>query len=461
MTKNLTVGNPALLILSFAVPLFIGNVFQQFYNMADAFIVGRTIGINALAAVGSTGSLNFLILGFLMGFCSGAAILTSQRFGAGDERGIRRSFAATIIISIGVTAVLMTVSILTARPLLTLLRTPAEILDDTCRYITIIYWGIPTALLFNLLANTMRAVGDSRTPLLFLVIACIINIILDLVFILVLHTGVEGAAYATVIAQLVSGLLCIPVIIKRIPILNISKEDWRVETKEIWEHIRLALPVGFQMSIIAIGTVAVSYALNKLGTASVAAFTAAAKIDQTATMVLNSFGAAMTTYSAQNYGARKIDRIRRGMIQCSFISCAYSIVMGLVFLFFGRSFSAVFLGRGSDETLSMSHAYLIINSSCYLLLSMLFIIRQSLQGLGDSVTPTVAGIMELLMRIFAAIILGNLFGFNGICFASPLAWLGAMIPLTIAIVFTMKRLNRQSLQQRVRRKSKCRDPEYE
>jgi putative MATE family efflux protein len=445
MTKNLTVGNPALLILSFAVPLFIGNIFQQFYNMADTFIVGRTIGVNALAAVGSTGSLSFLILGFMMGFTSGAAILTSQRFGADDERGIRRSFAATIIISTGIAAALMAVSILTARPLLTLLRTPEEILDDAHKYITIIYWGIPAALLFNLLSNIMRAVGDSRTPLIFLVIACIINIILDLVFILVLHTGVEGAAYATVIAQLISGLLCIPVIAKKLPVLNISMSDLRVDMREIVAHIRLALPVGFQMSIIAIGTVAVSYALNKLGTVAVAAFTASVKIDQTATMVLNSFGAAMTTFSAQNYGARKIDRIRKGVVQCAFMSCAYSVVMGLVFFFFGRYFALLFLGRESETVLAMAHSYLVINGACYLLLSMLFIFRQTLQGLGDSLTPTIAGIMELFMRTFAAIVLGNIFGFNGICFASPLAWLGAMIPLTIAAVFTMKRLERQAL----------------
>jgi putative MATE family efflux protein len=445
MTKNLTVGNPALLILSFAVPLFIGNIFQQFYNMADAFIVGRTIGVNALAAVGSTGSLMFLILGFMMGFTSGAAILTSQRFGAGDEAGIRRSFAATTIISIGIAVVLMAVSIATARPLLVLLRTPGEILDDACRYVTIIYWGIPASLLFNLLSNVMRSVGDSRTPLVFLVIACIINIILDLIFILVFHTGVEGAAYATIIAQLVSGLLCIPVIVTKIPALNITLQDLRVDMREILSHLRLALPVGFQMSIIAIGTVAVTYALNRLGTIAVAAFTAAVKIDQTATMVLHSFGAAMTTYSAQNYGAKKIDRIRRGMVQCSFMSCFYSLFMGLVFLFFGRWFGLVFLGRESGEALSMSHAYLIINGAFYLLLSLLFIFRQTLQGLGDSLTPTIAGLMELFMRTFAAIILGDLFGFNGICFASPLAWIGAMIPLTISIIFTMKRLGRATL----------------
>jgi putative MATE family efflux protein len=445
LTKNLTVGSPALLILGFAIPLFIGNLFQQFYNMADAFIVGRTIGVNALAAVGSTGSLMFLILGFLMGLTSGAAIITSQRFGAGDEAGIRRSFAATILVSIGITAALMAVSILSARPLLVFLRTPAEILDAACLYITIIYWGMPAMMLFNLLSNTMRAVGDSRTPLVFLVIACIINIILDLIFILIFHTGVEGAAYATVIAQLISGSLCIPVIINKIPALKISAGDLRVTAGEIAEHLKMALPVGFQMSIIAVGTVAVSYALNRLGTAAVAAFTTGVKIDQTATMALSSFGAAMTTYSAQNYGARKFDRIRKGMIQCSFMSCAYSLVMGLIFLFFGRIFSAFFLGFDAEEALAMSHTYLIINSACYLLLSMLFIFRQTLQGLGDSLTPTIAGIMELFMRTFAAIILGNTTGYNGICFASPLAWAGALIPLTVSTIFTMKRLNRQAM----------------
>jgi putative MATE family efflux protein len=443
MTKNLTVGPPALLIFSFAVPLLIGNLFQQFYSMADAFIVGRTIGMSALAAVGCTGSINFLILGFMMGFTQGAAIITSQRFGGNDLKGIRVSFAVTILLGAMVTLVLMAVSVLTAKPLLRLLRTPPEILDDAYRYIIIIYWGIPTALLFNLLSNTMRAVGDSHTPLIFLVVACGINIILDLVFILVFHTGVEGAAWATVIAQLLSGLLCIPVILIKIPILRIRREDWRFGAGEIWKHFSMALPVGFQMSIIAIGIVAVSFALNKLGTTAVAAFTAAQKIDQLAGMPLSSFGAAMTTYAAQNYGARKIGRIRKGVFQCALMSCAFSVCIGLAFLFCGRWLSSLFLGRESAEALSMAYVYLVVNGASYLLLSLLFIFRQTLQGLGDSVIPTAAGIMELLMRTFAAVFLGEYFGFTGICFASPLAWLGALIPLTAAIILTIQKLNRK------------------
>jgi putative MATE family efflux protein len=447
MTRNLTVGNPALLIFSFAVPLLIGNLFQQFYNMADAFIVGRTIGVEALAAVGCTGSINFLILGFMMGFTQGAAIITSQRFGAGDSRGIRRSFAASLFLGAGVTLALMAVSVATARPLLRLLNTPEEILDAAYSYIIVIYWGIPAAFLFNLFSNMMRAVGDSRTPLIFLVIACIINIILDYLFILAFHTGVEGAAYATVIAQSVSALFCIPVILKKLPILRIGREDRKIDLRELREHLRLAAPMGFQMSIIAIGVVTVTFALNRLGTAAVAAFTAAQKIDMVATMPLGSFGAAMTTYSAQNYGARKIDRIQKGVLQCSLMSCSFSLLMGTLFFFGGSHLAALFLGS-DRETIALAHTSLKISGSFYVFLACLFIFRQTLQGLGNSLVPTIAGITELLMRTFAAIILSRHFGFIGICFAGPLAFIGACIPLTAAIVFSLKRLLRTSAAER-------------
>lgn len=443
MTKNLTVGNPAILILSFAAPLFAGNLFQQCYNMADTIIVGRTIGVEALAAVGCTGSINFLILGFVIGFTQGASIITSQRFGAGDASGVRRSFAVSILLGVGLTLVLMLISMLSALPLLRLLQTPPEILDGAYSYIVVIYGGIGAAILFNLCSNVMRAMGDSRTPLIFLVIACIINIILDFLFILIFHTGVAGAAYATVIAQLLAGLLCIPVLIKKIPLLRITQEDWRgITGAELLTHIKGALPMGFQMSIIAIGIVTVQFALNQLGISAVAAYTASQKIDQFATMPMASFGAAMTTYAAQNYGARKIDRIRKGLIQCSLMSCAFSFLMGLFYFFAGHHLAALFIGR-EPETLALAHRYLQINGSFYLFLACLFIFRQTLQGLGNSLVPTIAGIMELLMRTFAAIILSAHFGFIGICFAGPLAYIGACIPLTSAIIFTIKKLLRK------------------
>ncbi|GHV85739.1 MATE family efflux transporter [Spirochaetia bacterium] len=447
MTKNLTVGSPALLIVSFTIPLLIGNLFQQFYNMADTFIVGRTIGVSALAAVGCTGSLMFLILGFVMGFSSGTSIITAQRFGASDNAGVRRSFAVSIVLNALMALVLMAISVPSTRFLLSLIRTPAEIIDGAYDYIIVIFWGIPAVVLFNLLSNVMRAVGDSRTPLVFLVIACVINIILDYVLILVFHMGTAGAAYATVIAQLVSALLCVLYIVKKLPLLTIKKEDWRFEKGELWVHLKVAFPMGFQLSIIAIGVVIIQFALNGLGTTAVAAFTAAQKIDMVATLPMSSFGVTMTTYTAQNYGARKYGRIKSGCLQCSLISGAFSIFMGLLFVFTGRSFAALFIGADT-AAVDLAQVYLVINGSCYVILAVLFIFRQTLQGLGDSVVPTVAGIMELVMRSFAALFLSAPFGFAGICFASPLAWLGSCVPLVIAFGFTIRKLTRKSLAER-------------
>jgi Na+-driven multidrug efflux pump len=261
------------------------------------------------------------------------------------------------------------------------------------------------------------------------------------VFILVFHTGVEGPAYATVIAQFISGILCIPIIIKKLPVLRVTRADWHFDRKELWEHLRVALPMGFQMSIIAIGAVSVTFALNQLGTIAVAAFTTSQKIDMVATMPLNSFGAAITTYSAQNYGARKIDRIRKGIVQCLIMSCAFALVMGVIYFLFGHYFAAIFL-QGERAAIDLAHTCLKVSGSFYVLLSILLICRQALQGLGDSLVPTIAGIAELVMRTFAAIMLSGWFGFVGLCFASPLAWFGACVPLTIATYLKLKRLLR-------------------
>ena len=442
MVKNLTVGNPLKVILVFTIPLYFGNLFQQSYNIFDTYIVGQIIGLNALAAVGCTGSISFLILGFINGFGIGAAVITSQRFGAGDIAGVKKSFAATIIISIGLAFALTLISVLAARPLLEFLKTPLEIIDNAYIYIVTIFFGIPTAMLFNLFANILRAVGDSRTPLYFLGVACILNIMLDLFFILILNAGLRAVALATIISQLAAGLLCLIFIIKKMPVLHISSSEWRVELKEITSHLKIALPVGFQMSIIAIGSITVTYALNQLGTQAVTAFTGANRIDVIAFMLLMSFGGAMTTYTAQNYGARQIARIRKGIMQVSIIAIIYCITTAFVFVFSGYFFPEIFLGRDSIEVLSMARTYLVINTCFYILLAMLFIIRQSLLGLGDSVTPTIAGIMELVMRMFAAIFLGRAIGFTGICFANPLAWAGALIPLIIAFTIRMKKLKK-------------------
>ncbi|GMO26906.1 MAG: MATE family efflux transporter [Termitinemataceae bacterium] len=444
MTRNLTVGPPGPLIISFAVPLVIGNLFQQFYNMADSFIVGNTINMEALAAIGCSASLNFLILGFMMGVTGGASIITSQRFGANDEAGVRKSFAASIVLCAIVTVVLTIISVVALMPVLRLLNTPENIIQDAYDYFVIILWGMPAIALFNLLSNIMRAVGDNKTPLYFLIAACVINIVLDYVFILGFHTGVAGAGVATVIAQLVSGLACIPAIKKRLPQICPLKEDQKVSISELIEHSKTAFPVGFQMSIIAIGTVAVQYALNGLGSTAVAAFTTAEKIDQFATMPLASYGQAMTIYSAQNFGARKYNRIRQGVFQGAIISCIFSVIMFFLFVILGKSFAGLFL-KGEAEAIDLAYQYLVIIGIFFFALALLFTFRQSLQGLGDGVTPTISGITELVMRTAAAIFLTNIFGFVGLCFASPLAFVGALAPLGISWYFKTHQLKRMSM----------------
>lgn len=441
MAKDMTIGSPAKQILFFSIPLLIGNLFQQFYNMADTFIVGRTLGSNALAAVGCTGGLTFLLQGFATGTTAGMSIVTAQRFGAQNEEGVKRSFAVSCLISILVTIALTIFGLLATGPLLRILRTPAEIFDDAYRYFIFIVGGLASCMLFNLMSNAMRAVGDSISPLVFLVIACILNIILDWTFILHLGMGVEGAAIATLVAQFLSGFLCIFYIKWKVPVLQIGMKHFKC-TAEDWRlHFKLGLPMGFQSSIIALGTIVVQFALNTLGTTEIAAYTAASKLDNLGILPLMSFGIAMATYVGQNHGANKPHRIRQGIFQCSLMSIAFAIFIGVIDVCFGDSLSALFLS-GDAVAIRLSHEYLIVNGVCYSLLALLFVFRYSLQGLGYSFVPTVAGIAELVMRSICAIALTSVIGYVGTCIANPLAWIGSLTPLSIALIPVLKRMPR-------------------
>lgn len=440
MTRDITKGNPTKIIIFFTIPLLIGNIFQQFYSMADTLIVGRTIGVNALAAVGCTGSLMFLILGFSQGLTAGFSIITAKCFGAGDKQGVRHSYAASIILSLIITIFLTIISVMLARPILVIMHTPPEIIDDAYNFIIIIYWGIIVSMLFNLFSNVIRALGDSRTPLIFLIIASIINIALDFLFILVFSMGVSGAALATTISQGISALLCFIYIRKKMPILKLCKNDWHLSKEILWEHIRMGLPMGFQASIIAIGAIILQFSLNNLGEVSIAAYTAAQKIDALAIQPMMSFGITMATYVAQNYGANKIERIRIGIRQCSIISVGFSIIIGMFNILAGHWMIKLFVGNNQPKVVSLAQVYLNINGAMYFLLALLFIYRYALQGLGQSFAPTLAGIMELCMRTFAAIILSKYLGFAGVALANPLAWIGSCIPLGIAYYFTQKKL---------------------
>lgn len=441
VSRNLTKGSPAKLILLFTIPLLIGNIFQQFYSIADTFIVGRTIGVNALAAVGCTGSIMFLILGFAQGLTAGLSIITAQKFGAEDKKGVKESYVAGIVISMIVTIILTIISTVTARDILVLMNTPPEIIDDAYRFVFVIFLGIIASMFFNFYSNIIRALGDSKTPLIYLICACILNVILEFVFILVFKMGVTGAAIATVIAQGVSALLCMWHIKRNLPVLKLKKGDLKISKKVFIDHIRISLPMGFQASIIAIGAIILQFALNGLGATSVAAYTAAQKIDSIAIQPMMSFGITMATYTAQNYGAKKFERIKDGVRKCAIISVTFSIIVGLINILAGQFLTGLFVGYDQTEVISLSQVYLTSNGIFYFLLSLLFIYRYTLQGLGQSFIPTVAGIMELIMRSFAAIILSKPFGFLGVCLSNPLAWLGACVPLIFAYYVTIKRIN--------------------
>ncbi|STP29205.1 Na-driven multidrug efflux pump [Enterococcus durans] len=286
--RDLTTGTPAKLIFLFTIPLLVGNIFQQFYNMVDMIIVGQTIGKEALVAVGATGSITFLIIGFAQGLTAGLSIITAQRFGAQDFRGVKKSFAVAIIISFTVTAILTVLSLVFLRPLLLLMQTPPNIIQQAQEFISVILGGMFASMAFNLLSNMIRELGDSRTPLFFLIFAVIINVILDLVFIINFHMGIAGAGYATVIAQISASLMCVIYIKRKIPLLQVSKSDFKIDKDTIFTHLNAGLPMAFQSSIIAIGAVVLQSALNSLGTDVVATQAVAGRIDQFATQPMMS-----------------------------------------------------------------------------------------------------------------------------------------------------------------------------
>lgn len=448
MARDMTSGSPVKLILAFAIPLLIGNIFQQFYSMADTLIVGRTISVQALAAVGATGSITFLVLGLIQGMTSGFSVVVAQRYGAGDTNGVRRAVSTAAQLSILAIAVVTATAMLCTRPILELMRTPDDIIDDSFAYLIIIFAGIVGIMFYNLISNIVRALGDSRTPLVFLVIACIINIVLDIGFILLFKMGVQGAAYATVTAQIISGLLCLAYALKRYPVLRITKADFFSFDKSlIKQEIKIGLPMGFQFSITAIGVMIIQTVLNGFGSDAVAGYTAAARIGDLAAMPLGSLGVAMATYSAQNYGAGKLHRVREGVNRALIISLVMSII-GAALLFFGAEPLVRIFITGDNpekvtEIVNYGKTYLHIICGALYVLGILFVLRNTLQGIGLSFVPMTAGASELVMRGIIAVSVVGFIGFVGVCLAEPLAWVGGTIPLVIRYIMLLRELKRR------------------
>ena len=443
MITDMTKGDPLKHILLFSVPLLIGNIFQQLYNIADLVIVGRTLGIDAFASVGAVAPIFFLITFVIVGLTNGFAVVTGQRYGAKDISGVKNSAVISTIISIVVTVVFSVVFSLLINPILNWMNVPQNIYHNAFWYIEIIVLGLLATTMYNLLASIIRALGDSKTPLYFLIIASLINIGLALVFIKIFNMGVAGSAVAVILSQAISFVLCVIFIKYKFPILHLSKKDWMVKfDKDFWmsayEHLRIGFPMAVQFSIIGISILIIQSVCNSFGSNVIAAMTAALRIEQIATLPMVSFGVALAAYVAQNYGAKKFIRIRLGVIKTSTINIVLSIFMALLMRVLGTDIIRVFIGSATDQIIDIAHKYLLVSTVFYFFLGQIFIYRNALQGMGEVKFPLLASVAELIMRSFAAVYLAMRFGYVGMFYSGPIAWVSASAILFFGYLHSIK-----------------------
>lgn len=437
-TNDMTKGNPMFIIINFTIPIFIGDVFQQFYNMADAIIVGKFVGNKALAAVGSTGTIMFLIYGFTVGMTAGFTVITAQKFGARDYEGLRKSVVGAGLLTIIVSFILTLLFIFFMNKLLILMNTPDDIYQFAYDYIIIISIGIIFQMLYNLLSSFLRALGDSKMPLVFLIISATLNIFLDLLFIIVFKWETKGAAIATILSQGISGALSLIYIFFKVPLLHLKKEDFKVGKQIYKNQLRIGLPMAFQYSITAIGTMMVQGSLNILGSTLIAAFTAANKIEQVITQGYVALGTTIATFSAQNIGALNIKRIREGFKSATIIGIIYSIVIFILCMTCTKYLTYLFVSEDVDIIMTNADIYLKSISFFFIPLTIVNVYRNGIQGLGFGLLPMMAGVAELIGRGVVAMIAGFYRSYIGICLASPAAWILAGGLLLIMYFYIMK-----------------------
>lgn len=432
--KDMTKGTPAKLLLFFAIPLMLGNLFQQLYTMVDTIIVGQGVGVEALASLGAADWLNWLFLGLVTGITQGFSILFSQFFGAGKMEKLKQSVGNALVLTV-ISAVVMTaMGELLVTPILRLLNTPDNIFPGAVQYLRVIFGGIPIILFYNLGASILRALGNSKSPLIAMIIAALTNIALDLLFVMVFHWGIIGAAVATVIAQCVSMIYCI-IVIRKIDCVIPSREDCTLESGMCIQLFKLGMPVMFQNTVISVGGMAVQYVINGFGFLFVAGFTATNKLYGLLETAAISYGFSMTTYTAQNLGAGRYDRIRTGMKNALVMALGTSLLISALMLIFGKDILLLFIsgnGNQTTEVLKIAYHYLCIMSYFLMVLYALHVYRCALQGLGDTFTPMLSGIAEFVMRVLAALLLPRLMGQEGIYYAEILAWAGATVILVVS-----------------------------
>lgn len=439
MERDMTKGSPMRLILGFAVPLLFGLLFQQFYSMVDTIIVGHYLGVEALAAVGATGSVNFLIIGFCMGVCNGFAIPIAQEFGAGHEENMRRFIGNCVRLSV-IFAVVITIAVVVlCRPILQAMRTPDNIIDGSYTYIVVIFAGIPVTFLYNMTAAVIRSLGDSRTPVIFLIMSAVLNIFLDLICILVFHMGISGAAVATVVSQAAAGLCCLIYMKKKFAILELSGEEWRWNRNYVLELCNMGIPMGLQYSLTAIGSVILQSAVNGIGSDAVAAVTAGSKLSMLMVCPFDAMGSTMATYGGQNMGAGHLERIDKGLKSCTILGLVYSLAAVGIVYGAGRSLLLLFLDVSESEILGNALYYITRNMWFYFPLALVNIVRFLIQGMGFSRLAVFAGAFEMLARGLAGFILVPVFGFPAVCFANPLAWIFADLFLIPAFFYVRKK----------------------
>ena len=441
MELDMTKGSPSKLIMKFVIPIILGNIFQQLYSMVDTIIVGRFVGVQALAAVGSTGTIMFLILGFMMGSTSGFTVLTSQRFGAGDYEAMKKSIGNAFLLSFGVTVIMTLISVLNMDSLLRLMNTPDDIFDMAKEYIMIICWGMAGMVLYNLMSSIMRAVGNSKVPLYFLVFSSFVNIVLDLVFIINFHLGVAGAAYATIISQGLSGVLCIFYIMWKVPILQVKRSHFKPDENCIRNQLRIGIPMALQFSITAIGAILVQASLNLLGSTVVAAYTAAEKVSELVTQPFTAMGMTMATYGAQNRGINDFDRIKKGVRSANVMSAIYAVFVYLLSIPLIPFMVRLFVSGDIAEILPYVREFLLVCGLFYIPLGMIFIYRNILQGAGFSFAPMMGGVVELVCRALLAYFAAKNLSYLGVCLANVSAWLVTGIYLWISYLIIMRKFN--------------------
>lgn len=438
--KNMTEGKPFPIIFSFFIPILCSTLFQQMYNMVDAVVVGKGIDDMALAAVGATGAITFFIFGFIGGLSSGMSVLMAQSYGAGNYERLRKSITMGIVSCGGIGILIMVGSLVAVRPVLELLQTSEEIMDDAVLYIVIILAGIPLTLAYNCLGGILRALGDSKTPLVAVIISSFVNIALDIIFVVAINMGVAGAAIATLIAQLVSGIFCFWKI-KDISCVKLKMSDWSIDINNIWQQIKIGVPLAFMNSVTAVGSLLLQYFVNKLGKEYTAAYSACAKVTQLMMQPCTAVGVTMNTYAGQNIGAKKIDRIYQGIKSAGYISLTLFLITGAALLLIPEVLASIMLSE--PHIIALTPEYLRVCGCMMWSIAFLFLTRSTLQGMGFTVIPMVSGFLELAARVVVVLALWDELGFVSIAVAEVSAWTAALLLNGGYLAIKMKSLKKQ------------------